>query len=252
MSSVTFLGFFGSSNLDGALCRVDTRLDSGCRRVIRSSCHPERSEPAGERSRRISPEAKACGGRGSSSIGMCAAQPGCVDWAGKGFRPAEKRQSRADGQVCPSARSLMVRAPASSPYETSTNRQDAGLGAPLVRHGRAACGRANPAAIGAGFVRLAAGWARLQPAGALRARGRDRPLRRCGRSAPPVVKNSILRRVENAEGPLDGRKFRFAKVEKRISGVFLTPRRAKPQLAAPVPVGGTVLFRFPPFAKRNF
>ena len=49
-----------------------------------------------------------------------------------------KRRSRADGHACPSARLSMVRPPASSPYETSTNRRGVRVGrSPLPRR---ACG----------------------------------------------------------------------------------------------------------------
>ena len=77
--------------------------------------------------------------------------------AGKRFRPAKKRQSRVDGQVCPSTQRLMVRPPVGSPYETSTNRRAAGLETRRACGGLAGCGRPYPAAIGAGFVRLASG-----------------------------------------------------------------------------------------------
>ena len=59
-----------------------------------------------------------------------------------GSRPAEKRQSRADGQICPSARPLMVRPPARSPYETSTNRQAGGLKPRRGRRVLRSCARA--------------------------------------------------------------------------------------------------------------
>ena len=54
------------------------------------------------------------------------------------LRPAEKRHSRADGQVCPSALLPMVLRPAGSPYETSTNRRGVRVGGHCARAG---CGR---------------------------------------------------------------------------------------------------------------
>ena len=85
--------------------------------------------------------------------------------AGKRFRPTRERRSRVDGRVCPSTRSLMVRPPAGSPYETSTNRRACGLWPRRTCGLRRAAGASRPAAIGAGFVRLAAGWEYLRPAG---------------------------------------------------------------------------------------
>ena len=58
-------------------------------------------------------------------------------WAATG----EKQRSRADGRVCPSALPPMVRPPAGSPYETSTNRQTCGLAPRRGRRWRAACSR---------------------------------------------------------------------------------------------------------------
>ena len=69
--------------------------------ALRSTCHPERRARSA-RSRRISPVAKACGNGGPSPVGVRAALPGRVDSAGEGFRPAERRQSRAGGHICPS------------------------------------------------------------------------------------------------------------------------------------------------------
>ena len=86
--------------------------------------------------------------------------------SGKGLRPAEKRRSRADGHECPSARCLMVRQPAGSPYETSTNRRGVRAGGAPCCGGRSDRGRPYPAAIGAGFARLASGCDWLRPAGA--------------------------------------------------------------------------------------
>ena len=90
---------------------------------------------ASRRSRRTSLAAKACSGGGHILVGRRAAPPRCADPDEKRLRPAENRQSRADGHICPSAQLLMVRAPASSPYETSTNRRGKWIGAlsPLRR-----------------------------------------------------------------------------------------------------------------------
>ena len=106
-------------------------------------------------------------------------------------RPGKARRSRVDGQVCPSSLLPMVRAPAGSPYETSTNRRAFGSGARHVRGGHTGCGCLRPAAIGAGFVRLAPGRTRIRPEGIRRAgartRGRSRGVGRAprgGRGAP--------------------------------------------------------------------
>ena len=54
-----------------------------------------------------------------------------------GLAAEKKRRSRADGHMCPSARLSMVRSPASSPYETSTNRRGVRVGcAPLPLRAR--------------------------------------------------------------------------------------------------------------------
>ena len=105
------------------------------------------------------------------------------------LRPAKKRQSRVDGQVCPSTRLFMIRPPARSPYETSTNRRGMRLG--TSSHLQApSCGRRfRPSAIGAGFVRLAAGRTYPRPAGA-----RGSP---AGRSPPLLAKNPVLSGVES-------------------------------------------------------
>ena len=86
----------------------------------------------------------------------------------------EKRHLRADGQVCPSALLAMVRPPADTPYETSTNRPAGESNAHHTCKSRQAAGAPRPAAIGAGFVRLASGRARARPADAYgRTRRRD-------------------------------------------------------------------------------
>ena len=87
--------------------------------------------------------------------------------AGKRFRPTRERRSRVDGRVRPSTRSLMVRPPAGSPYETSTNRQAGELG-PRRDRGR-------PRAVGAFDLRR---W------GAGRAPLGERPARACARGDP--------------------------------------------------------------------
>ena len=93
-------------------------------------------------------------------------QAGRAGSAGKRFRPTEKRQSRVDGQVCPSTLLPMVRPPAGSPYETSTNRRAHSSAPRRIRRIQRACGALRPEAICAGFVRLAAGRARIRPVGA--------------------------------------------------------------------------------------
>ena len=114
-------------------------------------------------------------------------------------RPVEKRRSRVDEQVCSSTPLLMVRLPACSPYETSTNRRAGGLGPCLARGGRAACVR--PPTCG--------DWCRFRAAGlgpgasstCARPRGRGGPLgwRKLRAS---LVKNSVLRRLRNGcRGP---------------------------------------------------
>ena len=136
--------------------------------ALRSSCHPERSESTGERSRRISLVAKACGDEGSSSVGMRAAPPGCADSAGKDFRPAEKRQSRTDGHVCPSVPLLMVLQPARSPYETSTNRRARGPRARRPSRHSQIGARPRPGRlvqVSCGCIRVGAASDLLAPAG---------------------------------------------------------------------------------------
>ena len=108
------------------------------------------------------------GGRGRGRLSACGAGSRQDLW------PEEKRHSRVDGQVCPSTRLLMVRAPAGSPYETSTNRWVGGLMFRRARGRRAGCSFGAFAAIGAGFVRLVAGRTRSRPAGACGRRSRGR------------------------------------------------------------------------------
>ena len=104
----------------------------------------------------------------------------------------------------------MVRPPARSPYETSTNRRDARVvGAPRPQ-GRRACGRRRPAAISAGFVRLATGRERDRPAGARAAlreqapRGAAPPCR--PRAGPKMVTDSVLGRVRRRKRTKNGRR----------------------------------------------
>ena len=110
-------------------------------------------------------------GTGGRRLGACGAGSACESrptraagaWAPAARAPLasrglqKKRQSRADGQVCPSARLLMVREPASSPYETSTNRRTAGLGRCRT------CGR--PRTVGTldlrRLVQVSCGWPRV-------------------------------------------------------------------------------------------
>ena len=143
-------------------CRPERRSEALAPLVILSG------GGASRRSRRTSLAAKACGGGGRILVGKRAALPGCADLDEKRLRPAEKRRSRADGQMCPSTLLLMVRPPAGSPYETSTNRRACGSKRapdPWLARGL----RPNrPEAIGAGFVRLVASRARTRPVGAPR------------------------------------------------------------------------------------
>ena len=81
------------------------------------------------------------------------------------FDLRKPQRSRANGHFCPSALRLMVCPPARPPYETSTNRRAAGLGPRRACSRRSGRARPSPAAIGAGFVRLAAGCGWLRPAG---------------------------------------------------------------------------------------
>ena len=106
---------------------------------------------------------------------------GCAGSAGKRFRPAKKRHSRVDGQICPSTLLFMVRPPARSPYETSTNRRACRL---RPRRARSGCaGRDHPTLRR--LVQVSCGWPRVGRASDLRVhRGRagrritDRPARR--------------------------------------------------------------------------
>ena len=166
-------------------------------------------------------------------------------------RPVEKRRSRVDEQVCSSPPLLMVRLPACSPYETSTNRRAGGLGPCLARGGRAACVRPPTCGDWCRFRAAGLGPGASSTCARPRGRGRGGPLGwRVLRVS--LVKKAVLRRMENAESSPDGQKSRFAKVEKRMSGASSDAAPAKPQLAAPAPAGGAALFRFPSFAKRNF
>ena len=111
---------------------------------------------------------------------------------GKRFRPAEKRQSRVDGQVCPSTRLLMVRPPAGSPYETSTNRQVCELGTSRRLQWtfglRAPSGLRRLVQVSRGWSRVGcaldlrayAGWGRTRPVPALRARKNAFSVQKCG------------------------------------------------------------------------
>ena len=76
---------------------------------------------------------------------------------GNAFGLRKPRRSRVDEQLCSSTLPPMVRQPAGSPYETSTNRRGVRAGGALCCGGRSGCGHTSPAAIGAGFVRLASG-----------------------------------------------------------------------------------------------
>ena len=105
---------------------------------------------------------------------MRATLPGCVDSAGKGLRPAEKRQSRADGHMCPSARSFMVLRPVRSPYETSTNRRECGLGGAAPAVGVwvvAASSKRRLVQVSCGWPRVAAPFDPRAPAGSQAASG---------------------------------------------------------------------------------
>ena len=113
-------------------------------------------------------------------------------------RPEEKRHSRVDEQVCSSTLRPILRPPARSPYETSTNRRGMRLGTSPHLQAPSCCKRFRPSAIGAGFVRLAAGRTYPRPAGA-RGSPAGRPLPFwskipfCqGWRAPCRSKNSVL------------------------------------------------------------
>ena len=108
--------------------------------------------------RRQTPQHEVCG--------ACARLGACGAGSGSELQPDEKQQSRVDGQVCPSTLLVMVRPPARSPYETSTNRHGTRVGPSPHLHVPMNCRRAKPAAIGAGFVRLASSRDRFRPAGA--------------------------------------------------------------------------------------
>ena len=81
------------------------------------------------------------------------------------FRLVEKRQSRVDGQVCPSTLRFRVRPPVGSPYETSTNRLTCGLGRAVP----AADVRVAPAFGLRRLVQVSSGWSRAATALDLRA-----------------------------------------------------------------------------------
>ena len=57
----------------------------------------------------------------------------------------------ADVHICPSTLLPIVRPPARSPYETSTNRRAGRLGSCRTCGGSTGCGRLQQVAIGAGF-----------------------------------------------------------------------------------------------------
>ena len=104
-----------------------------------------------------------------------------------GLRLAEKRRSRVDGQACPSTLLLMVRPPARSPYETSTNRHGLRAG-PSLGPQRAFEPRArtDPRRL----VQVSCGWPRVARASDLRvlalcpASGRRAPRRPRDACAP--------------------------------------------------------------------
>ena len=106
----------------------------------------------------------------------------------------------------------MVRPPVRSPYETYTDRRAGGLRLRRTRCESMSHSRPWPAAISAGFVRLAASWKRTRPAGA-------------HEGADPAT--PLARRTWRASR---GQKFRFVRAE---TTRLRTPRRsrsAKPQL----------------------
>ena len=145
---------------------------------------------------------------------------------------AKKRQSRVDGQVCPSTLLVMVRPPAGSPYETSTNRQGtagwrraAFVTSPQVEAGH------HPTAIGAGFVRLATGRARIRPAGARGRRAGVWPGRgRRTKKRDSCSKNAVWEwaRGLGLRGSLDGEPVSWGNARASHSGGRLRGARPPP------------------------
>ena len=107
------------------------------------------------------------GGRGRGRLSACGAGSRQDLW------PEEKRQSRADGQVCPSTLLSMVCPPAGSPYETSTNRWGGRVDVPA---------RPRPAR-GLQLRRVCSDWCRFRAAG----RGSD-ACSTCGRLRPALAR----------------------------------------------------------------
>ena len=102
--------------------------------------------------------------------GCARPRPGASTRSGKACGLRKPRHSRVDEQLCSSTLLSMVRPPARSPCETSTNRRVRKQRPGQVRGEHAGRGRPCPAAIGGGFVRLAAGWTCPRPACARRRR----------------------------------------------------------------------------------
>ena len=148
--------------------------------------------------------------------------------------------------MCPSAPLFMVQRSAgrlTKPPQIA-DRTERSLTAPAANV-RAAAAR-RPTAIGAGFVRLHPSRTLPRPAGARGGGAAPVGPSEGGHAAPPVVKNSVLRREENAKGPLNGQKIRFAKVWKRISGISPATCPVKPQLAVSAPRTDPPFSVFPP------
>ena len=84
-----------------------------------------------------------------------------------GPRPEEKRQSRVDEHLCSSTLLPMIRPPARSPYETSTNRRGA---TGRRRAASAGCAQIAAAPGMRRLVQVSCGWPRVGRASDLRAR----------------------------------------------------------------------------------
>ena len=95
-----------------------------------------REAPAVEGSRRRQRLAAA---EGLPQSGCARPRPGASTRPGNAPGLWKPRQSRVDGQVCPSTQLAMVRPPAGSPYETSTNRRTGGSGPRRTCRWRTSC-----------------------------------------------------------------------------------------------------------------
>ena len=134
--------------------------------------HPERRARSA-RSRRISLVAKACGGGGHVLVGRRAALPKCANPDEMRPRPAETLAVKGrwtNMSIGPAVHGSSYCMFALRNLHKSPRRS--GLAARRVRGVHVGGGHRRPAAIGAGFVRLVPGWARLQSAGARGRRAR--------------------------------------------------------------------------------